>query len=87
MGVIALQADNPTPDGGSFNGGGPQNIQWSGSLLGFQYDFRSGRVKFNPAKNFTLGLQALVGAEVSWNSDLYKKAILSNTLCGYYGSH
>src|SRR6266542_2481333 len=46
----------------------------------------TGDWKFNPAKSFTYGAQALFGVELGWNSDLFKQALWSNMRCGYYGS-
>lgn len=84
-GLFSIQADNPTPAGGSFNGGGPGNIQYSGSFLGFQYNFTTGSLGFNPSKSFTLGLQALIGGEVSVNSDTYLKLGAANKACRAQG--
>jgi hypothetical protein len=80
-GVVSLEADNPTPDGGSFNGGGPDNIQYSASFLGFQFNFKTGQIKFAPSKSFSLGVQVLIGAEVSFNSDTYMKTSAENKAC------
>jgi len=80
-GLFSAQADNPTPDGGSFNGGGPGNIQYSASALGFQYNFTTSDWSFNPSKSFTFGVQAILGGEVSFNSDTYKKLGAANKAC------
>ncbi|MGB8783962.1 MAG: RHS repeat-associated core domain-containing protein [Terriglobales bacterium] len=82
-GFFSVQADNPTPDGGTFGGGG--RVEYSGSFLGFQYNFTTGSFGFNPSKSFTLGLQALVGGEVSFNSDTYLKLGAANKACHAQG--
>jgi RHS repeat-associated protein len=84
-GLFSIQADNPTPAGGSFNGGGPGNMQYSASFLGFQYNFTTGSFGFNPSKSFAVGLQALVGGEVSFNSDTYLKLGATNKTCRAQG--
>jgi len=85
--LVSGEADNPTPDGGSFNGGGPGNIQYSVSALGFQYNFTTNDWKFNPAKSFTFGGQVIVGGELSFNPDTYQKLVDANAACRAQGGH
>jgi RHS repeat-associated protein len=58
--LVSAQVDNPTPMGGSL-GGGTEGAQFSLSFLGFQYNFKTRSLKFNPSKSFSLGLQVLAG--------------------------
>jgi RHS repeat-associated protein len=85
MALISVQADSPTPEGGSLNGGGPGNNQYSVSALGFQYSLNSGSLGFNPSKSFTLGAQFLLGGELSFNSDKYKQNVAANAACRAQG--
>ena len=84
-GLLGVQGDYQTPPGGSINGGSFEDVQKSASFLGFQYDFRSRQVKFNPSKSFSLGLQALVGVDVSLNPDTLKQLSVSNHACEAQG--
>jgi len=84
-GLVSIQADSPTPEGGSLNGGGPGNNQYSASFLGFQFNFTTGTVSFNPAKSFSLGAQFLLGGEVSFNSDTYMQLGRANAACRAQG--
>jgi RHS repeat-associated protein len=79
--LASLQADNVTPKGGSITGGGPKNITPSASFLFRQYDVRSGRLTWNPAKSFTFGFQALFGLEISFNPETYDRVIRMNRAC------
>jgi RHS repeat-associated protein len=83
-GLFHAQADNPTPMGGSL-GGGSEGNQYSASFLGFQYNFNTGSLKFSPSKSFTVGLQALAGGEVSFNSDTFNQQSAANDACRAQG--
>jgi hypothetical protein len=76
---------SPHPTPGRVDGVIPGNIQYSGSFLGFQYNFTTGSLGFNPSESFTLGLQALIGGEVSFNSDTYLKLGAANKACRAQG--
>jgi hypothetical protein len=83
--LVGSQVKNETPKGGSF-GGGSEGPQYSVSLFGFQYDFRTRQVSFAPAKSIKVGLQALIGVEVSFNSDTFKRVALMNDVCRAQGA-
>jgi len=85
--LVSIQADSPTPEGGTFGGGGPGNNQYSASFLGFQYNFNTGKIEFNPSKSFTLGAQFLLGGEVSFNVDRYNQINKDNAACKAQGGH
>ena len=86
-GLIGIQGDNPTPEGGSFNGGGPDNIQWKVSILGFQHDLGFGGWSFEPSKSFSVGAQLLVGFEVTFNANTYLQISKANEQCIAQGGH
>jgi RHS repeat-associated protein len=86
-GLVGTQGEYQTPAGGFINGGSFENVRKTASFLGFQYDFQSRQVTFNPSKNISLGLQALVGIEVSLNSDTVGQLSVSNQACQAQGGH
>lgn len=65
------------------------SLSWSATILGFNKDLstpllsRSGW-SFQPAKEFRLGVQALVGVEFGLNTDKYQQTVNHNRACGYY---
>jgi RHS repeat-associated protein len=83
-GLVSAQVDNRTPMGGSL-GGGTGDRQSSVSFLGFQYNFTTSSLQFSPSKSITLGLQALVGGEVSFNSDTFNQQSAANAACQAQG--
>jgi hypothetical protein len=56
-------------------------LSWSFTILGFNHS--SSGWSFQPSKEFKLGLQAIVGFEIGWNSDKFKAQVDRNIACGY----
>jgi hypothetical protein len=81
-GIAAIQSDNPTPAGGSFNGGGPEQNEWNISLLLFVRNSTSGRWRFKPSTALRFGSQVGFGPELTWNGDTYGHMVRMNRLCG-----
>jgi hypothetical protein len=81
-GLLSIEADNPTPEGGSLNGGGPQNIEWKGSLAGFAKNFTTGKSSWDPSKSLSLGLQLVVGMQFTYNSEKAFEITTRNERCG-----
>ena len=78
-GLVSIQRvnDNAWASGG----------RGSFTVLGFKHSFNTSLLsgwKFQPGKEFKFGVQALVGAEIGWNSDKFKKVVNDNYACGYY---
>jgi hypothetical protein len=68
-GLFSAEADNPTPEGGSLNGGGPNNIEISASGAGFTKNFTTGKSSWDPSKSFSLGAQLLFGFDFRYNAE------------------
>jgi hypothetical protein len=81
-GLFSIEADNRTPQGGSLNGGGPKNNEYTGSFGFFYKNFTTGRKGFDPSKTFSFGAQALIGMEVKYNSDKAYDIWAHNQRCG-----
>jgi hypothetical protein len=80
LGVLSIGYNVPTPPGGSLTGNQPG--EFSVSLFGFQKNFTTGQPwSFSPSKVWTLGLQGLVGGEVSLNSGTMNQQAKANEAC------
>jgi hypothetical protein len=86
VGLAGVEVDNPTPPGGNLGGTteGPQLIP---SFLGFQENVTTGEpITFKPSANiFKYGLQAILGFELSFNSDTFNQLSLANETCRAQG--
>lgn len=81
-GLFSVVANNPTPAGGSLNGGGPKNSEYSASLAGFQKNFTTGESSWDPSQSLSFGVQVVVGIEFSFNSKKAGEIDSRNRRCG-----
>jgi hypothetical protein len=78
--LVSGSVDRPTPYGGSLTGNAPP-AERSISFLGVTYSFATGNWSFKP----TLGLQVIVGGEVTFNSDTWVYLNKANDACKAQG--
>ena len=86
VGLVSLQVDNPTPQGGNL-GGTTEGNQVKFSFLGFQKNLTTGEPwSFSPSKSsLRFGLQLGVGFEIGFNSDKFNELSRQNAACRAQG--
>jgi len=83
-GIVGAELDRPTPPGGSLTGSAP--FEFSAHAAGFRKNFTTHEpVAFKPSKSWSLGLQVLIGFEVSLNGATFDRISRENEACRQIG--
>ncbi len=80
LGVINATVNQPTPPGGNL-GGTTEGNEYSLGAFGYRWNITTGETGFNPSKEFKFGAQAVLGFEISFNSNTFNQISLANDAC------